>query len=86
MHVNEYEKLLSSTELIMIFLTSHLTALISDEAHGTDEAKEALERTFEHGAEGSIAFGLAEILAVRLIREAADSVLGGIEVLIEEKA
>jgi hypothetical protein len=85
MHVNEYEQLLSSTSAILMFITSHLSALISDEAHGTNEARAALERTFaESGV--SIKFDLADILAVRLIKEASDNVLGGIEVLIEEKA
>ena len=84
MHVKNFEQLVRASQAVESFMLHHLAALIHDEAYGTNEAKEALDATFSQ--DGIPEMGLAEILAVRLVRQAADDVCGHLEALAERSS
>ena len=83
MHVKEYDSLVVASSTIMIFVSSHLYALIKDEAYGTEEASEAIESLFKNTDIPDLK--LSDILALRLCRQATNEVFDLIEALVSEE-
>ena len=85
MHIRDYERLQVARQSITVFVLTHLAGLIKDEGYGTSKASDALAEIFEPSNEMPM-LTLADILAIRLCRQAAEEVCDRLEALATESS